>query len=481
MTEVEGFYIDGRWAPPSTAKTRTVVCPWSEAPIGRAPLAADGDVDRAVGAARRAFDIGPWPRMSPAERGAILRKMAASIERQADPLADLLTLEVGTTLVSNRLTSLAAARLLIYYAEMAEAAGVEKVRQGWRGAVTVRKEPSGVVAAIAPWNAPVFLLMLKVAPALAAGCCVVAKPAEETPLSARVIASAAEAAGLPPGVLNIVPADREAGEYLVRHAGVDKVSFTGSTAAGRKIGAICGEHLKRMNLELGGKSAAIVLEDADVAKVVPSVIHNGLAANNGQACVAMTRILLPRSRYGEFVDAITAGVGALKVGDPREEDTVLGPLISETQRARVESYIAAGKAAGARITIGGARPKSLAKGWFVEPTVFVDADNGMKISREEIFGPVTVIIPYEREEEAVSIANDSPYGLGGAVFTEDHARAFMVARSVRTGTFGVNQFGLDFGAPFGGMKASGIGREMGEEGFEAFLEPKTIFAVEGGR
>jgi betaine-aldehyde dehydrogenase len=478
MRKFDRFFIGGEWVAPSTSSMIQVISPSTEEAVGEAPEGAPADMDRAVAAARRAFDEGAWPRLTPSERAAYLRKMAGWIGDRGGEIAELLTAEMGTTLTGNQMNGHGVVALLNYYADLAEKEGMEEVRQAFRGPVTVRHEPVGVVAAIVPWNGPFFLLMLKVAPALAAGCTIVAKPAPETPLDAYYLAQAAEAIGLPPGVLNIVAGGREVGEHLVRHPGIDKVSFTGSTAAGRKIGAICGEHLKRVGLELGGKSAAIVLDDAKVETVLNHAIPFGLAANNGQACVAMTRILLPKSRYSEFVDAITDCVGALKMGDPFDPATQLGPLIAERQRDRVEGYIAAGRDAGARVTVGGERPKDLPKGWYVKPTVFADVDNSMRIAQEEIFGPVGVLIPYDTDDDAIRIANDSPYGLGGAVFTEDPKRAFKAARSVRTGTFGLNNFALDFGAPFGGFKASGLGREMGPEGFHGFRETKTIYGVE---
>jgi betaine-aldehyde dehydrogenase len=474
----EHFYIGGEWAAPAGRSVIPVISPSTEELVGQAPEGTTADMDRAVAEARRAFDEGPWPRMPVHERTAVLRKMAAYLASRVEELAEVLTDEVGVVYKSNVANNHGAVMLLNYYADMADKEGLEEVRVALKGPVTVRHEPVGVVAAIVPWNGPFFLLLLKVAPALAAGCTIVAKPAPETPLSAYYLAQAAEAAGLPPGVLNIVAGGREVGEHLVRHAGIDKVSFTGSTAAGRKIAAICGEQLKRVNLELGGKSAAVVLDDAKVETVLAGAIPFGLAQNNGQACVALTRILLPRSRYNEFADAITETVRALRVGDPRAPDTQLGPLIAERQRSRVEGYIAVGREAGARVTTGGGRPKGLSRGWYIEPTVFADVNNDMRIAQEEIFGPVGVLIPHDSDEEAIRMANASDYGLGGAVFSEDPGRAFNVARSVRTGVFGVNGMGLDFHAPFGGFKASGLGREMGPEGFHAFRETKTIYGVE---
>jgi betaine-aldehyde dehydrogenase len=315
--------------------------------------------------------------------------------------------------------------------------------------------------------------MLKLGPAMAAGATVVLKPAPETPLDAFLLADALLEAGLPPGVVNIVPAGREVGEHLVTHPDVDKIGFTGSTAAGKRIAALCGEQLKRVTLELGGKSAAIIMDDADVATLVPNLIGASLM-NNGQACVAQTRILASRDRYQEVVDALCDAVREQQVGDPLDPATTIGPLVAERQRRRVEGYIATGQEEGAKIAVGGGRPASQATGWYVEPTVFVNVDNRMTIAREEIFGPVLTVIPYDGIDDAVRIANDSDYGLSGSVWSADNAAALDVARRVRTGTYTVNGFMLEFSCPFGGFKESGVGRELGPEGLEAYLENKSI-------
>jgi betaine-aldehyde dehydrogenase len=340
--------------------------------------------------------------------------------------------------------------------------------------VLVSKEPIGVVAAITPWNVPLFLACAKLAPALLSGSTVVFKPAPETPLDANVLAEIFVEAGLPAGVLNVVPAGREVGAHLVGHPGVDKVSFTGSTVAGRAIGAACGQNLKRVSLELGGKSAAILLDDVDLAESIPMLLPNAIM-NNGEACISLTRILAPRDRYTEVTEALVEQVRAMKVGDALDPATEVGPLVAERQRDRVENYIRIGQDEGAKVAVGGGRPEGIDKGWFVEPTVFVDVDNSMRIAQEEIFGPVLSVIPYDDEADAVRIANDSEYGLCGGVFTGDNDRGLAVARQVRTGTYMVNSnIPIDFSSPFGGYKASGVGREFGEDGLELFLEKKTI-------
>jgi betaine-aldehyde dehydrogenase len=338
----------------------------------------------------------------------------------------------------------------------------------------VRSEGVGVVGAIVPWNVPQFVTMSKLAPALLSGSTIVIKPSPETPLDAILMAELLEEAGIPKGVVSVIPAGREVGEHLVRHPGVDKIAFTGSTAAGRTIASICGEQLKRVSLELGGKSAAIVLDDADLAHTMEGLKFASLM-NNGQACVAQTRILASRTRYDEVVEALADTVRGMKVGDPDDPTTEIGPLVAERQQERVDKYIALGQEEGARVVVGGnGRPDGIDKGWYVQPTVFADVDNKMRIAQEEIFGPVLAVIPYDDVDDAVRIANDSEFGLAGSVWTADTEQGMDVARRVRTGTYGVNQYTMDFVAPFGGFKASGIGREFGREGLEHYLELKSI-------
>ncbi len=379
------------------------------------------------------------------------------------------------TIVAQDIEAVFPAILVRYYADLMRGGVADEVRPGMAGGSTrVVHDPIGVVAAIVPWNVPQGITFLKLAPALAAGCTVVLKPAEETVFDAFSVAEAAIAAGLPPGVLNIVPAGREVGAYLVAHPGVDKVSFTGSTAAGRSIAETCGRLLRPVTLELGGKSAAIVLDDADLSEH-SEAFFSATLLNNGQICWLNTRILVPESNYTAVVDSVTDMVKSLKIGNPLDASTHIGPLVSARQRDRVEGYIAKGRADGFEVTAGGGRPSDLDTGWFVEPTVFVGVDNSATIAQEEIFGPILTVIPYRDEDDAIAIANDSVYGLGGSVWTSDPARGEEIACRIRTGTVGINAYSNDPWAPFGGVKASGLGRELGPEGLRSFQNVKSIY------
>ena len=335
------------------------------------------------------------------------------------------------------------------------------------------REPVGVVAAIIPWNAPASLIAYKCAPALLAGCTVILKASPEAPGAAYLLAEICEAIGLPAGVLNVLTADREVSELLVRHPGVDKVTFTGSTAAGRRIASICGERIARCTLELGGKSAAVILDDYDIGKAAATISGNA-GFLTGQVCSSLTRIVVTKQRHDALVDALSASFSKVKVGDPFDASTGMGPLAMSRQRDRVEGYIAKGKAEGAKLATGGGRPKHLPRGYFIEPTVFGNVDNHSTIAREEIFGPVLSVIPADSEANAIEIANDSIYGLNASVFTNDVERAYATARELRSGTVGHNSFRTDFNIAFGGFKQSGIGREGGTEGLVPFLETKTL-------
>jgi len=475
MKSYDRLYIGGEWVEPSSSSTIDVVSPTTEEIVGRVPEAQNADIDRAVAAAKDAFEHGPWPRMTPAERAAVLSKAAEAIRNDMQGIAELISGEMGSPVSWGLLAQvLAPTMILDYYAGLGSTFQFDTVKDGLLGPVLVAKEPVGVVAAITPWNVPLFLAAAKLAPALLSGSTVVFKPAPETPLDANLFAEILETAGLPKGVLSVVPAGREVGEHLVNHPDVNKVSFTGSTVAGKKIGAACGANLKRFSLELGGKSAAILLDDVNLAEALPLMMPNAIM-NNGEACISLTRILAPRHRYQEVTDALADQMRNMKVGDALDPATEVGPLVAERQRDRVENYIKIGQDEGAKVALGGGRPDGIDKGWFVEPTLFVDVDNSMRIAQEEIFGPVLSVIPYDSDDDAVSIANDSDYGLCGGVFTADNDRGLSVARKVRTGTYMVNSSTpIDFSSPFGGYKESGMGREFGEDGLELFLEKKTI-------
>ncbi|GAB2886418.1 aldehyde dehydrogenase [Nocardioides pacificus] len=471
------FYIDGAWVAPSTGATLEVVSPHTEQVVARVPAGAPADVDRAVAAARRAFDEGPWPRLAPEERIEVMQRFSNLYAARLAEMADLITLEMGSpTSFANLAQSPAPWMMLETFIGIARDFPWEETRAGALGGdVIVRREPVGVVAAIPPWNVPQFTTMSKVAPALLAGCTVVVKPAPESPLDTYLMAELLHEAGVPAGVVNFVAAGREVGEHLVAHPGIDKVAFTGSTAAGRSIASVCGQQLKRVSLELGGKSAAIVLDDADLAATMEGLKFTALM-NSGQACVAQTRILASRRNYAAVVDALAETVSGMVVGDPTDPATEVGPMVAQRQQERVEKYVALGQEEGARLVVGGnGMPDGLDRGWYVRPTVFADVDNGMRIAQEEIFGPVLSVIAYDDVDDAVRIANDSDYGLAGTVWTGDQAAGLDVARRVRAGTYGVNTYTMDFAAPFGGHKASGIGREFGPEGLATYTELKTIY------
>jgi len=476
VREYDRLFIGGEWVAPAGTSTIDVVSPHSEELVGRVPEGTDADVDRAVEAARRAFDESDWPQLAPADRAAIVSRFADVYAARMMDMADVITTEMGSPITFSQLAQSPAPWMMLNsFLQVAAEYPWEERRQGVLGGeIIVRHEPVGVVGAIVPWNVPQFVTMSKLAPALLAGCTIVLKPSPETPLDAFFMAELLEEAGVPKGVVSVVPAGREVGEHLVRHAGVDKIAFTGSTAAGRRIASICGEQLKRVSLELGGKSAAIVLDDADLAATVEGLKFASLM-NNGQACVAQTRVLASRGRYDEVVGALAEMVGGLKVGDPHDPATEIGPLVAQRQQERVEKYIAVGQEEGAKVVVGGnGMPAGLDKGWYVQPTLFAGVENGMRIAREEIFGPVISVIPFDDERDAVRIANDSEYGLAGSVWTADVDKGLDIARRVRTGTYGINQYTMDFIAPFGGYKASGVGREFGKEGLEHYLELKSI-------
>ncbi|MFD5125236.1 aldehyde dehydrogenase [Streptomyces sp. NPDC058385] len=473
------FFIGGEWVAPRSTETIEVINPFTGKPIANVPAGSVEDMDRAVAAARQAFDHGEWSRTTLQERMRVLRRLSELMGERTDDIASVVTDEMGCPITLSRSMQAAGPKVLLdSFLELALQYPFTDVRQSATGRALVLREPVGVVAAVVPWNAPLLITMLKLAPALLSGCTMVLKPAPDTPLDAYLLGELLVEAGLPAGVVNIVPADREASEHLVTHPGVDKVTFTGSTAAGRRVASLCGNDLKRVTLELGGKSAAVLLDDADFAAAAES-LRVGSFRNSGQVCSLKTRIVVPRSREAEFLDAFEAVVSSMPVGDPKDPGTQIGPLVSARQRERVEGYIEAGRAQGARVVLGGGRPANLPEGFFVEPTVFAGVDPSMTIAQEEIFGPVVSVLTYDDEDQAVAIANNSSYGLNGSVFTADPERGVELARRIRTGTIEVNGSPVGFHAPIGGFKSSGIGREAGLEGFDAYVELKSIGLPQG--
>jgi acyl-CoA reductase-like NAD-dependent aldehyde dehydrogenase len=468
------FFIGGEWVKPSSSSRIDVRDSATEEVFLSVAEAQVEDVDRAVTAARKAFDQGPWPRMTHRERAAWLLKIADAWTKRADALADTWTRESGVLHAVAKRAVFGPAHTFKYHAGLADTFEWEEshVSADGKRAVLVR-EPVGVVGAIIPWNAPNALLAHKTAPALIAGCTVVVKASPEAPAAPYLLAEICEEIGLPAGVYNFITADREVSERLVRNPGVDKISFTGSTAAGRRIGSICGERIARCTLELGGKSPAVILDDYDLDSAAESIAQSARFLT-GQVCSSLTRLIVGKRRHDAFVDALASRFGKVKVGDPFDAASQMGPLAMERQRDRVLSYIAKGREEGARLAAGGGRPAHLDRGYYVEPTVFANVDNDSTIAREEIFGPVLSIIPADSEEHAIELANDTIYGLNSSVFTNDPERAYAVARRLRAGTVGHNAFKTDFAVAFGGFKQSGIGREGGTEGVYPFLEAKTV-------
>ncbi|BBX64627.1 aldehyde dehydrogenase [Mycobacterium saskatchewanense] len=478
--EYDKLFIGGKWAEPSSDEVIEVRCPATGEYVGKVPMAAAADVDAAVAAARAAFDNGPWPTTPPKERAAVIANALKLMEERKDHFITLLGGETGQPPMGietmHWMSSIGA--LNFFAGPAAEQVKWREIRNGGYGQSIVHREPIGVAGAIVAWNVPLFLAVNKLGPALLAGCTVVLKPAAETPLSANALAEVFAEAGLPEGVLSVVPGGIETGQALTSNPDVDIFSFTGSSAVGKEIGRRAADMLKPCTLELGGKSAAIVLDDVDLAAAVPMLVFSGIM-NTGQACVAQTRILAPRSRYDEIVDAVGGFVQALPVGLPSDPGAQIGSLISEKQRARVEGYIAKGIEEGARLVCGGGRPEGLDSGYFVQPTVFADVHNKMTIAQEEIFGPVLSIIPYDTEDDAIKIANDSAYGLAGSVWTTNVPRGIEISEKIRTGTYAVNWYAFDPCCPFGGYKNSGIGRENGPEGVEHFTQQKSVLMPMG--
>jgi aldehyde dehydrogenase (NAD+) len=474
IRHADRFFIGGQWVTPSSGATINVIDSGTEELFFSVAEAQAADITRAVAAAREAFDTGPWPRLTHAERAAYLRAIGEELAKRTDDIGQIWPRESGVLHAIARGGGKGAQRTFNAFAALADTFPFEEPAKPTVGQFgLIVREPVGVVGAIIPWNAPMGLISNKVAPALLAGCTVILKSSPEAPGEGYLIAEAAEAVGLPPGVLNVVTADREVSELLVRDPNVDKITFTGSTAAGRRIASICGERIARCTLELGGKSAAVILDDMDI-ETAARTLSQAECFLSGQVCSSLTRIVVPRNRHDELVEALAGTFSQVRVGDPFNAQTQMGPLVASRQRDRVEGYIAKGIADGARLATGGGRPKDLDRGWFVEPTVFGNVDNRSVIAQEEIFGPVLSVIPAEDEQDAIRVANDTIYGLNASVFTNDINRARTVAGQLRSGTVGHNAFRTDFGIAFGGFKQSGIGREGGREGLLPFLETKTV-------
>ncbi|GAA4475649.1 aldehyde dehydrogenase family protein [Rhodococcus olei] len=473
-TRVDDVFVDGAWVPSTSTARIEVVDPATEEAWGSVPDASTEDVDRAVAAADRAFRGAGWSDLTPSARAEHLMRMADEVEKRAQPLSWTNTRENGSPIAETGGAAANAAGILRYFASLAPTLEAEDVRPypNRPGRTAVFRDPIGVCALIAPWNFPINLVVAKLAPALIAGCTVVIKPAPSTPLSIRLVVDAAVAAGIPAGVINLVTGSGAVGDRLVRHPLVRKVAFTGSTPVGRKIAAACGELLRPVTLELGGKSSAIVLPDADLDAMADVLIRSCMR-NTGQTCYIATRILAPARRYDEVVDTVTRTVAAGKQGDPFDADTVFGPVATRAQFDIVLDFLESAHTEGARATTGGARAAA-ERGWFVEPTVFADVTPGMRIAREEIFGPVVVVLPYDTVDDAVALANDTEFGLGGIVFGRDPDAAMRVARRVDTGSIGINFFASNHSAPFGGRGDSGLGVEFGVEGLGAYLTPQSV-------
>jgi aldehyde dehydrogenase (NAD+) len=472
----DDIFVGGEWVRASSTDSIDVVNPATEVVWGRVPDANAADVDAAVRAAHRAFHETGWSDIGAAARAEFMLRFADELAARGPEMARVITSENGTPISESSAAAAHSAGILRYFAGLAGYVDQVDHRPFSNGVdyTVVRREPRGVAALIAPWNFPLTLVMVKLAPALIAGCTVVIKPAAETPLDLRVLIDAAITAGIPAGVINLITGGRVAGGALVQHPLVDKVAFTGSTEAGRIIAEQCGRLLRPVTLELGGKSASIILPDANLDDF-QAVLNRTCLRNTGQTCYNSTRVLAPRSIYAEVVDLVASTVAATPIGDPFDPLTVYGPAASARQRDTVEGYIRIGKAEGARVaTGGGGLPAGIDRGFYVTPTVFADVDNSMRIAQEEIFGPVLVVIPFSDETNAVRIANESRFGLGGSIFTSDPDHGESVAARINTGSVGINFFGSNLAAPFGGWKDSGLGMEYGPEGVAAYLKLKSV-------
>lgn len=475
LAHTDRLFIDGAWTAPSSDASIDVLDASDETTYFTVAEARTADVHSAVAAARRAFDEGPWPSLSHAQRAEYLRAISAGLMERSEDIAQIWPRQTGVLHSIAQYAAPDAANMFGYYADLAADYPFVERHTPTAGGVAglLVREPVGVVGAIVPWNAPIGSITVKIAPALLAGCTVVVKASPDAPGEAYVLAEIAESVGLPAGVLNVIVADRDASEDLVRDARVDKIAFTGSTGVGRRIASIMAERIGRYSLELGGKSAAIVLDDADIDAAAANLSYAETIVS-GQVCSSLTRVVVSRSRHDELVAALVKNFAQVRVGNPFDSEVTMGPLAGARHRDRVEGMIARGVAEGADLATGGRRPAGLDRGFFVEPTVFANVRNASTIAQQEIFGPVLSVIPVDDEADAIATANDSIYGLNASVFTPSADRALAVARKLRTGTVGHNAFRTDFGIAFGGFKQSGVGREGGREGVLPYLEVKTV-------
>ncbi len=468
------LFIGGQWVEAHSGRSIEIVSPNTEQVTISVAEADETDMDRAVAAARKAFDHGPWPWMRPAERVAAMERFVAALRKREPELAAVWTEQMGgMATIAPFLTGRGTQNLQDAIDLGKTFPFISKVHSDASPAAYIVHEPVGVVAAIAPWNVPYMIMAAKLGPALLSGSTVVMKPSPETPLEAYILAECAEEADLPPGVVNLVPGHREAADHLVCNPGVDKVTFTGSTLAGKRIGEVCGSRVARCTLELGGKSAAIIMDDYS-AEEAAATLSGAITLLSGQVCAMLTRAIVPRRRHDEIADAIAKAMKQMKIGYSDDATANMGPLAMERQLHRVESYIEKGQQEGADLVTGGSRPSHLNRGYFFEPTLFANVRNDMAIAREEIFGPVLSLIPCDDIDDAIRIANDSNYGLNGSVLTHNIDDAWRVSRRVRTGNMGQNGMRSDFSLPFGGYKQSGVGREGGAQGLMHYLETKTI-------
>lgn len=468
--------INGQWTEAANGKTFDTINPATEEVTAKLAEAGPEDVERAVAAARKAFDEGPWPKMAASERGKVLRRIADGIRKNLQVFADLETADTGKTLFdSGKVEVPLAAEIFDYYGGWADKHYGETIPVKGNALAFTLREPVGVVGMITPWNFPLLLETWKVAPALAMGNTCILKPAQLTPLTALKLGEIAMEAGLPEGVLNVIPGPgRAVGDALVKHAGVDKIAFTGSTEVGKGVLRACADTVKRVTVELGGKSPNIVFADADAESAIRGAL-TGIFYNKGEVCAAGSRIFVEKAVYDQVSEGIAKKASQMTVGDPRDKGTRMGPVISKAQLDTVMGYIEAGKKEGAKVLAGGSRVES-PKGFFVQPTVFGNATNAMKIAREEIFGPVATIIPFENFEDVVKQANDTFYGLAAGIWTKDVKKAIRAAKAVRAGTVWVNTYNLyDPGLPFGGFKQSGFGRELGVHALEQYTETKSVW------